>query len=66
MLAIKEHNLLTNRDHFTPCRDWVDACQMLRTMRAEMSLYWEENIDYTLSIEEVDNDFDFDNQLEWN
>lgn len=67
MYAVKGTNLNNGNVHYTPCRDYVDACDALRRVIREMEeADWVEGEDFTAEITEVDDDFDFDNQPDWN
>lgn len=66
MFAVKSVNLLVadKTEHFQPANGYVDACQIMRQIEADSA--WIKGVDYELEIVEVDDDFDFDNQPEWN
>lgn len=68
MYAVKMTNLIVSSlaEHFIKARDFADACEILRRAREGMNEGWEEGTDYTLEVVEVDDDFDFENQPEWN
>lgn len=68
MYAVKMTNLTVSpaRDYFIAARDYVDACDIRRRECHEMDSAWEEGTDYTAEVVEVDDDFDFENQPEWN
>jgi len=66
MKVVKSVNLLTNCEHYTKCHDYVDACEKMRRMLAEMAEAWVEGEDYTVEIVDVDDDFDFEDQPDWN
>lgn len=69
MYAVKSVNLLNqNVEHYTPCPyGHTQACDTMRSEIAEMdAVNWELDKDYTIEIVEVDDDFDFDNQPDWN
>lgn len=68
MYAVKATNLTVFpvAEHFIKARDFADACEGLRRVREWMNGSWEEGTDYTAEIVEVDDDFDFENQPEWN
>lgn len=67
MYAVKGTNLNNGNVHYTPCRDYTDACDTLRRVVREMEdADWVEGEDFTAEVTEVDDDFDFDNQPDWN
>ena len=71
MYAVKSTNLLVtpNTVCYTKSHDYLDACDIKRRIQADMEDMgdaWELGEDYTLEIVEVDDDFDFDNQPDWN
>ena len=69
MYAVKSVNLLNkNTEHYTPCP--YGHSQAYYTMRSEIADMeandWHEGEDYTIEVVEVDDDFDFENQPDWN
>lgn len=69
MYAVKLTNLTTipNRNFFVPARDWADACDKQRHEIKEFDdMEWIRGEDYEIEIVEVDADFDFDNQEDFN
>lgn len=68
MYAVKMTNLTCSpaSEYFIAARDYVDALDILRRECREMTGEWEEGADYTAEVVEVDDDFDFENQPEWN
>lgn len=69
MYAVKSVNLLNkNTEHNTPCPyGHTQTCDTIRSEIAEMDAAgWVEGEDYTIEVVEVDDDFDFENQPEWN
>lgn len=68
MYAVKKTNLIVSSaaEYFIKARDFADACEILRRVREGMNESWEEGIDYTAEVVEVDDDFDFENQPDWN
>lgn len=69
MYAVKLTNLTTipNRNFLIPARDWVDACSKQRHEIDEIDdMDWIRGEDYEIEIVEVDADFDFDNQEDFN
>ena len=68
MYAVKMTNLTVSpeAEYFIAARDYANACDILRSECREMDSAWEEGIDYTAEVVEVDDDFDFENQPEWN
>ena len=67
MYAVKGTNLNNGNVHYTSCRDYADACDTRRRVIREMEdADWIEGEDFTAEITEVDDDFDFDNQPDWN
>ncbi len=68
MYAVKETNLWAkeNPAHFIPAKDYADACQILREEREAMNQSWDEGVDYTIELAEVEDDFDFESQPDWN
>lgn len=68
MYAVKATNLTVSpvAEHFIKARDFADACEILRRTREEMNGSWEEGTDYTAEVVEVNDDFDFDGQPDWN
>lgn len=67
MYAVKGTNLNNGNVHYTPCRDYTDSCDTLRRVVREMEdADWVEGEDFTAEVTEVDDDFDFDNQPDWN
>lgn len=68
MYAVKFVNLINNNvEHYTPCRDFVHACDTLRREVQEMKdADWVEDVDFTAEVTEVDDDFDFESQPSFN
>jgi hypothetical protein len=68
MYAVKKTNLIISpvAEYFIKAHDFADACEILRRVRAGMNDSWEEGTDYTAEVVEVDDDFDFENQPDWN
>lgn len=67
MYAVKGTNLGNGNVYYTRCRDYTDACDTLRRVVREMEdADWVEGEDFTAEVTEVDDDFDFDNQPDWN
>lgn len=67
MYAVKGTNLINDSVHYTPCRDYVDACDTLRRVVHEMEAAdWVEGEDFTAEVTEVEDDFDFETQPDWN
>lgn len=68
MYAVEFTNLVNGGNkHYTPCRDYTDACDTLRRVVREMEdADWVEGEDFTAEVTEVDDDFDFENQPDWN
>lgn len=68
MYAVKMTNLTVSpaADHFISAHDYADAWDILRRECREMTEEWEEGTDYTADIVEVNDDFDFENQPDWN
>ena len=69
MYAVKLTNLTTtpNRNHLVPAKDWADACDRQRREIEELDdMDWHRGEDYEVEIVEVDADFDFDNQADFN
>lgn len=67
MYAVEFTNLNNGNKHYTQCRDFEHACDTLRWEVQEMKYAdWVEDEDFTAKVTEVDDDFDFDNQPEWN
>lgn len=69
MYAVKSVNLLgQNVEHYTACPyGLTQACNTMRREIEEMdAVNWERDKDYTIEVVEVDDDFDFDNQPNWN
>ena len=68
MYAVKCVNLCNNPAtvYHYKAHDYVDACEIRRRVEREIGDAWEYGTDYTLEIVEVEDDFDFENQPEWN
>lgn len=68
MYAVKFTNLLNGGNtHYTKCRDYVNAWDTLRReVQGMEDAGWVEGEDFTAEVTEVDDDFDFDNQQDWN
>jgi hypothetical protein len=67
MYAVKVTNLLANGiAHFIPAKGYADACQTRRIERAAIGAFWEEGTEFTVEVEEVEDDFDFEGQSDWN
>lgn len=68
MYAVKFTNLINNNvEHYTRCNDHTHAWGTLRYEVQEMEAAgWVEGEDFIAGVTEVDDDFDFDNQPEWN
>lgn len=68
MYAVEFTNLANGGNkHYTKCRDYVDAWDTLRREVRELECNdWVEGEDFTAKVTEVDDNFDFDNQAEWN
>lgn len=68
MYAVKFVNLINNNvEHYTKCNDHTDAWNTLRWEVREMEdAGWVEGEDFTAEVTEVDDDFDFENQPNWN
>ena len=69
MYAVEFTNLVANGhpEHYIACRDYANAWDTLRRETQDMEAYgWTEGEDFTVEVTEVDDDFDFDNQDDWN
>lgn len=68
MYAVEFKNLVNcGNTHYTKCRDYTDAWDTLRREVRELEdAGWVEGEDFTAEVTEVDDDFDFDNQADWN
>lgn len=66
MFAVKTVNLITSATHYTPARDYADACQMMREFVRDCDPAWVENVDYKIDVVEVENDFNFEDQPDFN
>lgn len=68
MYAVKFVNLINNNvEHYTKCNDYTDAWDKLRWEVRELEdAGWVEGEDFTAEVTEVDDNFDFENQSEWN
>lgn len=68
MYAVKFVNLINNNvEHYTKCNGHTDAWDKLRWEVRELEdAGWVEGEDFTAEVTEVDDDFDFDNQPDWN
>ena len=68
MYAVEFTNLINGGNkHNTMCRDYANAWDTLRYEVQEMEAAgWVEGEDFTTEVTEVDDDFDFDNQPEFN
>ena len=68
MYAVEFTNVVNGGNkHYTKCRDYVNAWDTLRYEVQEMEAAgWVEGEDFTATVTEVDDDFDFDNQPDWN
>lgn len=68
MYAVEFTNSINGGNkHYTKCRDYANACDTLRWDVQEMKdAGWVEGEDFTAEVTEVDDDFDFENQPNWN
>lgn len=64
MFAVKFTNLFNGREHYTHARDFEDAWDILRTEVRDSA--WTLGEDYDAEVVEVDDDFDFEDQPDWN
>ena len=67
MIAIEFKNLHTGNSSFTPARDYADAYSRKRFEDADLEASdWHYGEDFVSEVVEIDDDFDFDNQPDWN
>ena len=68
MYAVKFTNLLNGGNtHYTQCNDYAHAWDTLRREVQEMEASgWVEGEDFIAEVTEVDDDFDFENQPDFN
>lgn len=69
MYAVKLTNLLDeNTERYIPCPyGHTQAYDLMRQEIADMEANdWNEGEDYTIEVVEVDDDFDFESQPDWN
>lgn len=68
MYAVKFTNLLNGGNtHYTQCNDYAHAWDTLRREVQEMEAAgWVEGEDFIAEVTEVDDDFDFENQPDFN
>lgn len=68
MYAVEFTNLINGGNkRYAKCRDYVNAWDTLRyAVQGMEAAGWVEGEDFTAEVTEVDDDFDFENQADWN
>ena len=66
MFAVKTTNLHNGINHFEAARNYSDACDLMRRIIREVEPEWVSGIDYQIEVVEIEEDFDFDNQPDFN
>jgi len=67
MIAIEFKNLHTGKASYTPARSYADAYSKKRFEDADLEANdWHYGEDFISEVVEIDDNFDFDNQPDWN